>query len=181
MDVTSCPLPVRAARLAARGLLFALLVCTPLAAQTLPPVARSADLSGPRFGVTLLNETLVDELAARGVHIDPVVSQFGWQVEHQFFADRAPITMVTECVLLMGGLEQGVALPSLNWLVGLRTQDGAEFGLGPNLTPAGPALVFAAGRTFRAGAVNIPVNVAVVPSPPGMRISVLTGFSLRRR
>jgi hypothetical protein len=89
--------------------------------------------------------------------------------------------MVTEWVALVGGLEKNVVLPSLSWVVGVRTRDGAEFGIGPNITPAGTALVFATGMTFRAGAVNVPVNVAVVPSKSGTRVSVLSGFSLRRR
>jgi hypothetical protein len=88
---------------------------------------------------------------------------------------------VTECVLLLGGLDQGVAIPSLSWLVGARTKEGAEFGVGPNITPAGVALAIAAGMTFRAGTLNVPVNFAVVPSKSGTRVSVLTGFSLRRR
>jgi hypothetical protein len=66
-------------------------------------------------------------------------------------------------------------------VVGVRTRDGAEFGIGPNITPAGTALVLATGMTFRAGVVNVPVNVAVIPSKLGSRVSVLTGFSLRRR
>jgi hypothetical protein len=89
--------------------------------------------------------------------------------------------MVTEWVALMGGLDQGVALPSVSWLVGVRGRDGAEFGLGPNVTPAGVAIVFAAGMTFRTRAFNVPVNVAVVPSKSGTRVSIMTGFSLRRR
>ena len=82
---------------------------------------------------------------------------------------------------LVGGLEQSVVLPSLSWMVGVRTRDGAEFGIGPNVTPMGTALVLATGMTFRAGAVNIPVNIAVVPSKSGSRVTVLSGFSLRRR
>jgi len=35
--------------------------------------------------------------------------------------------------------------------------------------------------TFRAGALNIPVNIAVAPSKSGSRVSVLSGFSLRHR
>ena len=89
--------------------------------------------------------------------------------------------MVTEWVALVGGLEHSVVLPSLSWMVGVRTRDGAEFGIGPNITPAGTALVFATGMTFRTGALNIPVNVAVVPSRAGTRVSVLSGFSLRHR
>ena len=80
-----------------------------------------------------------------------------------------------------GGLEESVVLPSLSWLVGVRMRDGAEFGIGPNITPAGTALVLATGVTFRAGALNVPVNVAVVPSKSGTRVSVLSGFSLRRQ
>jgi hypothetical protein len=88
---------------------------------------------------------------------------------------------VTEWVFLVGGLDQSVALPSLSWLVGLRTQGGAEFGIGPNITPAGTALAIAAGVTFEAGALNVPMNFAVVPSKSGVRVSVLTGFTMRRR
>jgi hypothetical protein len=66
-------------------------------------------------------------------------------------------------------------------MVGVRTRDGAEFGIGPNITPAGTALVLATGMTFRTGVMSIPVNVAVVPSKSGTRVTVLTGFSLRHR
>jgi hypothetical protein len=40
-------------------------------------------------------------------------------------------------------------------MVGVRTRDGAEFDVGPNVTPAGTALVLATGFTFRTGAMNI--------------------------
>ena len=79
----------------------------------------------------------------------------------------------------VGGLDQGVVIPSLSWLVGVRASDGTEIGVGPNITPAGVALALAAGKTFRAGVLNVPVNIAVVPSRLGMRVSLLTGFSLR--
>jgi hypothetical protein len=154
---------------------------TPAFSQTLPAYAASADLSGPRFGLTLLSQGVVDALAERDITVRPFVSQFGWQFERQFFTRGSGVTMISEWVALVGGLEQGVALPSLSWLVGVRTRDGAEFGIGPNITPAGTALVFATGMTFRTGAMNIPVNVAIVPSKRGTRVSLVTGFSLRRR
>jgi hypothetical protein len=157
------------------------LLCTPAIGQTLPPVAKSADLAGPRFGLTLLSDSIVDKLAERDIMVRPYVTQFGWQFEKQFFTRDSGVTMVTEWVALLGGMEQGVVLPSVSWLVGIRTRDGAEFGIGPNITPAGTAMVFATGMTFRAGALNVPVNVAVVPAKSGTRVSVLTGFSLRRR
>jgi hypothetical protein len=53
--------------------------------------------------------------------------------------------------------------------------------VGPNITPAGTALVFAAGVTFRSGALNLPVNFAVVPAQSGVRVSILAGFNGRQR
>lgn len=166
---------------------LALAVCVPFAlaapaaAQMVPPPAREVDLSGPRFGLTVLDESIVQELKVeRGIEVSRTISQFGWQFEKQFYGKHEGPTMITEAVVLLGGLDQGVALPSLSWLVGIRGRDGTEAGIGPNVTPVGVALALAAGKTFRAGILNIPVNVAVVPSKSGMRVSVLSGFALRR-
>jgi hypothetical protein len=41
-------------------------------------------------------------------------------------------------------------------------------------------LAVAGGVTFRAGNLNVPMNVAIVPSRVGTRVSVLTGFTVRR-
>jgi hypothetical protein len=147
----------------------------------LPPYAKTADLSGPRFGITLLADGVVKRLEERHIVVGPHISQFGWQFEKQFYTKEGGLTMVSEWVALVGGLEQSVALPSLSWVVGIRTRDGAEFGIGPNITPAGSALVVAAGMTLRSGALNVPLNVAVVPAKSGLRVSLLSGFSLRRR
>jgi hypothetical protein len=169
-------------RHACRGALVTLVLCTPALCQpALPTVARTANLSGPRFGLTLLAEGVVQKLEERHINVGPHISQFGWQFEKLFFTKDSGVAMVTEWVGLVGGLEQSVVLPSLSWLVGIRTRDGAEFGLGPNITPAGSALVLATGMTFHTGALNIPVNVAVVPSKSGTRVSVISGFSLRNR
>jgi hypothetical protein len=161
--------------------LFGLSSAAPASAQLVPGVARSVDLAGPRFGLTLLSQGVVDELARRDIVVRPNITQFGWQFERQFFTRDSGATMVSEWVALVGGMEQGVTLPSVSWLVGMRTRDGAEFGIGPNITPAGTAMVFAAGMTFKTGAANIPVNVAIVPSRAGTRVTLVTGFSLRRR
>ena len=167
-----------------------LLLSTPALSQTLtqnqtpsmiPPVARTADLSGPRFGFTFLPDGVIQKLAEREILVGPHISQFGWQFEKMFYTPDSGVTMVTEWIGLLGGLDQSVAIPSLSWMVGVRTRDGAEFGIGPNITPAGTAMVLAAGMTFRAGALNVPLNVAMVPSKSGARVTVLSGISLRRR
>ena len=134
-------------RHAAHATLLTLLLCAAALSQTtqLPPIAKTADLSGPRFGLTLLSDGVVKKLAERDVNVGPHVSQFGWQFEKQFYTKDSNVTMVTEWVGLIGGLEQSAVLPSLSWMVGARTRDGAEFGIGPNVTPAGTALVLATG------------------------------------
>jgi hypothetical protein len=167
--------------LRAAGLIVAL--SSPAMSQpVVPPVAETVNLSGPRFGMTFLSDAVVKRLENdNGITVGPVVTQFGWQFEKQFYGGQHGPTAVTEWVLLLGGLEQGVVLPSLNWLVGIRTRGGAEFGVGPNLTPVGVALALAAGVTFRAGVLNVPMNLAVVPSRSGVRVSLLSGFSVRRR
>ena len=153
---------------------------TPQAAPAVPPLARTISLAGPRFGVTMLTEQTIDKLKDRKIDVSPLISQFGWQFEREFYSKQEGPTVLNEWVVLLGGLDQGVAIPSVNWLVGLRTKEGAEFGIGPNITPGGVALAIAAGVTFRAGVVNVPMNFAIVPSKYGPRVSVLTGFVLRK-
>jgi hypothetical protein len=168
-------------------------------AQQSGSVDQPRRLSGPRFGVTFLSDGVVDELREdKSIDVGAVVTQFGWQFEKRFSDRDNRFTPVTEWVLLVGGLEQGVFLPSVSWIVGLRSRNGAEFGVGPNLTPVGAALAFVGGITFRSGSLNFPVNLAVVPSgvtytktsatPPfvteverrAVRVSLLVGFNLRR-
>jgi len=161
------------------------LVCVvaPVGAQTVippPPPAKSVSLSGPRFGVTSLSDGAVTTLQERSIEVRPMITQFGWQFERQFYARDSGVAALNEWVVLVGGLDQDVVLPSLSWMVGLRTKEGTEFGVGPNVTPMGVSLAFAAGVTLRAGIMNVPMNLAVVPSKAGTRVSFLTGFNMRR-
>ena len=155
----------------------------PAAGQSLPRgVTDTVDMSGPRFGLTVLNQESVDTLVERRqISIRPMVSQFGWQFERRLYTNGDGVTMLMEWVPLISGLDQGVALPSLNWLTGLRTSSGTEFGIGPNITPLGVGLVVAAGVTVRTGALHVPFNFAVATSKSGARVSILTGFNVRRR
>jgi hypothetical protein len=139
------------------------------------------NLSGPRIGFTVLSNGVVDKLKEEEIDVRPMITQFGWQFEKRFYGGKDGLSAITEVVVLAGGLEQSVLLPSLNWLVGLRTKDGFEFGVGPNVTPVGTAMVYAAGVTIRSAALNFPVNVAVAPTRSGVRVSLLTGITMRRR
>lgn len=142
------------------------------------PTAR-IELAGPRVGFTYLDAGVQRKLADRDIDVNSMITQFGWQFERQFLGAGESFSPVMEAVVLVGGLDQGVFLPSLSWLVGLRSARGAEIGVGPNVTPAGVALAFAAGVTIRQSTLNVPVNLAVVPSASGVRVSMLTGFTMR--
>lgn len=150
-------------------------------AQQIPPVARTVSLAGPRIGVTMLTDRMVAKIQDdANLSVRNGISQFGWQFERQFYAKGDGPTVLNEWVLLAGGLDQGVLLPSLSWMVGVRSHEGTEIGVGPNVSASGVGLVIAAGITMRAGVLNVPMNVAVVPSRLGPRVSVLTGFTLRK-
>jgi hypothetical protein len=145
-------------------------------------ITDTVDMTGPRFGVTVLNQRSVDALLEqKGISVQPLISQFGWQFEHRLYSNDDGVTMLTEWIPLLSGLDQGVALPSLNWLTGLRSASGNEFGIGPNITPLGVGLVVAAGMTMRTGALHVPFNIALATSKSGVRVSFLTGFNIRKR
>jgi hypothetical protein len=142
------------------------------------PMSTQRRLSGPRFGVTFLTREMRDSIQVTFEEkVGAMITQFGWQWERQFANNGGGFTPVTEWVLLVGGLEQGVFLPSLSWMVGLRSLGGTEFGVGPNLGPGGVGMVLAAGITRTNGNINIPFNIAVVPSREGLRVGFLAGFN----
>ena len=162
----------------------AMVIGRPLRCQA-PTVGRAIvitppdDRAGPRFGVAYL--TRGSETARKqGKPFSPLTSLFGWQFEHPFDLGPEAPTLVTELVLLAGGLEQNLFLPSATWILGIRQTNGFEFGAGPTLTASGSQIAFAAGITEKLGSVNVPVNVAVAPARVGVAVSLTAGFNMRR-
>ncbi|WP_303309959.1 hypothetical protein [Hymenobacter sp. BT730] len=137
-------------------------------------------LSGPRLGFTILSGAVVDK-AKDQFSLNPFITQFGWQFETRIFRLPNGTSGLFEFVPLIGGLEQGKFIPSVNGLIGIRGKNGFEFGIGPNLTPVSANIALAIGTSFQAYGVNFPVNFAVVPGNGGARFSLLFGFNSRRR
>lgn len=167
--------------LAAVCLVTAAIIPGTLEGQQPQELVRQLSRSGPRFGVTWLSGSIVDTIRSKyNIDVAPVITQFGWQFERQFASlENGPVAL-NEWIFLVGGMDQGAFLPSLTWLVGIRTPGNFEIGVGPNATPAGVALAMSMGYTFKAGALAVPVNMAIVPSKYGVRSSILTGFNLYR-
>lgn len=131
------------------------------------PHQRGLRLGGPRFGVSYADGGGYDKLV-KAVHdekpdatVDRFMTQFGWQMEYRMFRTDEGVTAVSELIPLVGGLDQGLALPSATWLVGLRNADGWELGVGPDFGLGGVSLMMGAGATFDLGGINVPVNLAV--------------------
>ena len=139
---------------------------------------RTVDYSGPRFGFTYLPAAAVDSLKNHNIEVGQTISQFGWQLEHEIHVNPEGPMVLNEWVFLAGGLERGVFLPSMTWLVGARGRSGNEVGFGPNVSIAGVGLALAAGVDVNYGGLHVPMNVAAASSKGGIRVSFLTGFTL---
>lgn len=149
------------------------------------PHERGLSLGGPRFGFSYADgggfekakETV--RKAKPDVELEPFMTQFGWQMEYRLFKTDKGLTALTELIPLVGGMDQGLALPSATWMVGLRGKSGFEMGVGPNVTLGGASMMLGIGYTMNMGGINIPFNIAVgrgAYQTTGIAFS--TGFNL---
>jgi hypothetical protein len=160
--------------------------------------------SGPRIGFTIIGDGwAADKIQDRGK--TPFITQFGWQFETRIFTLQNGTCGLFEFVPLVGGLEQGMFLPSISALIGIRGKKGAEFAFGPNLSLTGAGMAIAVGTSFHSENVYFPINLALIPSVgqqrsvsrwepayqsyvevrervnTGVRVSLLIGFMTRKR
>ena len=136
------------------------------------------DLAGPRLGMTYLTKNFLSNMD-KDIDVGSVVSQFGYQFEKRFFTTNSGATALTEVILLVGGIEHDLVVPSVTAMIGMRTSNGFEVAAGPNITPSGSSVVVGLGLTYQSGGINFPVNLATSLSKRGTRISLLMGFNLR--
>ena len=149
----------------------------PVTTDSLSVDSRSRiNLSGPRFGLSFVKGDNAKKLKDK-LDVNPIVSQFGWQFETRFLSTADGFAGLSEWVPLIAGVDQGVFLPSLTWLIGFRTGGGSELGFGPNISLGGVGLVLAAGITARTETLNFPFNIAVSLYKKSVTFSLLIGFN----
>src|SRR6478735_10145013 len=87
--------------------------------------------SGPRVGCTYVGEGSSSQWI-NDIGKVPFISQLGWEIEARIFSTESGIAAMAECYFLMGGMEQGLFLPTGALLIALRESEGREFAIGPN-------------------------------------------------
>jgi hypothetical protein len=167
--------------------------------------AQIQKLSGPRIGVTFITAGSTADFIHEGFDFDEdtqehgstgpaFTTQYGWQWESRFADGGGDVVGIVEWIALVGGMEQGLFLPSISSVIGARTANGLEFGVGPNLSLSGIGMLFAVGHNFKSGSLNIPVNLVFTPGKDmkgdsdgesytyntGARISIMVGFNMSR-
>jgi hypothetical protein len=168
--------------------------------------AQIQKLAGPRIGVTFITAGSTADFIHKGfdyVDRDDVklgetgsafTTQYGWQWESRFADGGGDVVGIVEWIALVGGMEQGLFLPSISSVIGARTSNGLEFGVGPNLSLSGVGMLFAVGHNFKSGSLNIPVNLVFMPGKnidgyfdgesypynTGARISIMVGFNMSK-
>lgn len=178
----------------------------PIEDEMLIPTKR---YGGPRVGLTYISAGTTRTRIADAFNradITPFVSQFGWQFETRIFTLENGAAGLIEFIPLIGGIEQGLFLPSASGIIGFRGANGVEFGVGPSVSLAGFGLVMAAGASFKVGKITFPINIAFSPNikkilpdkqvydwntgtyqtipgettNSGFRLSLLVGFNSRK-
>jgi hypothetical protein len=190
------------------------------------PYASRLKLDGPRMGFTVLTgeySSIVQKpIEEGGFDAFPAMFQFGYQFEARYL-NEGNIQALFEFIPLITGLDQGLFIPSLSILHGLRNnKNGWEFAFGPTLNFVKKAngyydtegvwnletnwtdtlnvnphiittridsrgemnftsgFVIAAGKTFRSGKLNIPVNAYIIPNRNGLRFGLSFGFNAKK-
>ena len=178
--------------------------------------AQIQQLAGPRIGMTLITAGSTADFLHKGFDYvqyedeyegaehklgetgSAFTTQYGWQWESRFADGGGEVVGIVEWVALVAGMEQGKFLPSLTSVIGARTKNGFEAGVGPSLSLSGVGMVFAIGKNFKSGSLNMPVNLVFMPGKDtdgswyneiddsyndytyssGARISLMVGFNL---
>ena len=134
--------------------------------------AQIEKLAGPRLGFTfisagpiadVLNEGFDNDIEMNGSTGSAFTTLYGWQWESRFADGGGQVVGIVEWIVLVGGMEKGMFLPSASSIIGARMANGLEFGVGPNLSLSGIGMVFGLGYNFKSGNLNLPINISVIP------------------
>jgi len=145
---------------------------------------------GPRVGVSWVVTSPEDfsETVSKlfpGTDYFPVYTLFGINFEQRILLGETNSHFAFQELVLVGGLEQSVALPVAAFLIGYRAGKGFEFGIGPLANLAGVGVVAAIGWTLSFRGVFVPIDLSVIlpnrERPVGISFTTGFNFKVRRR
>jgi len=157
-------------------------------------VRRTVLLFGPRLGVTAVvvapsdfNDQMQNEFPSSDKNYYPVFSQMGIEAQQLVPLGESSHSLAVHEMFLLGGLDQGMAIPSANLVVGFHSGWGVELGLGPYITVLAPGgsirlaagVVYMVEYTLPLKGFSLPIIFTMVPIPSyaNPRLSLLTGFN----
>lgn len=142
-------------------------------------------LSGPRIGLSFVPNIkdfgLAELIGDSTFNPSPFVTQFGWQFEWKYFETSGGSAGLFEVIPMVGGLDQGLVIPSINFIAGFRSGGGFEVGAGPNFSLLSTGFSLATGYAFKSEHMYFPINFAMTKSRDGIRYTMVFGFSKRSR
>ena len=105
---------------------------------------------GPRLGASYVftdsvaYTEAVNEIYPEGEYY-PFMTLFGISLEQRVLLGMTSSHFAFQEVIMVGGLEQSIALPSASFLIGYRDLSGFEVGAGPTISFSGLGVIVAAG------------------------------------
>lgn len=131
------------------------------------PEVEKLDLSGPRMGFSVFTGKGAEILQAPenkgGYDGLPFMTQFGYQFEIKYL-NEGDFQALFEILPMISGLEQGLFIPSLSFLNGLRSnKTGWEVGFGPQIILSKKASGYYVGDDFiLESSGTVPEDVEVI-------------------
>lgn len=120
------------------------------------------NLEGPRMGYSFLTgdaaQIFKDPVSKGGYNGYPALFQFGYQFEKQYL-NEGKFQALFEFIPMVSGLDQGLFIPSLTVMNGLRNNiNGIEFAIGPSFN------VIKQSKQFQVDGVWYPANSTANPT-----------------
>jgi hypothetical protein len=149
---------------------------------------------GPRLGVSALlmapdafNSGVQSIFPSSDRYYFPVFSQMGVEAVQLISLRGGKSALTIHEVFLLGGLDQSMAIPTLDLIVGYRSWLGFEVGLGPHFAvnvPSGAlklaaSVVYAFGWVFHFKGFSVPLTLTLIPLPSyaNPQFTFVTGFT----
>jgi hypothetical protein len=83
-----------------------------LAQSPPPPLPKTISLGGPRIGFTSLSPGVIEKLRENHLEVRPLMTQFGWQFERQFYSKGSALAALSEWSCCSAGWSKGLRCPA---------------------------------------------------------------------